>query len=162
MSNPYPEPTATLKRGNTGNGVKWIQYQLSIMQGGVNLHIDGDFGSATERAVRIFQMSRHLGDDGIVGPLTRAKLKVLTRPSAASCPFAEPTTTLRSGSTGNGVKWVQWQLNRSSPTLWIDGIYGTDTRNAVFFFQTVPHQPPLDADGIVGPATRSALKAWRP
>ncbi|MBR5442424.1 MAG: SH3 domain-containing protein, partial [Clostridia bacterium] len=30
--------------------------------------------------------------------------------ATATCPYAEPTTTLASGSTGEGVKWLQWHL----------------------------------------------------
>ena len=74
------------------------------------------------------------------------------------CPYAEPTATLRNGDSGTDVKWLQWHLVKlgylSSSTT-IDGKFGTNTYNAVVAFQTAKS---LEADGIVGSATRTALK----
>ena len=41
--------------------------------------IDGDFGSATRAAVRLFQREHALAVDAIAGPLTRATLKEIYR-----------------------------------------------------------------------------------
>ncbi|MCL2876125.1 MAG: peptidoglycan-binding protein, partial [Betaproteobacteria bacterium] len=65
---PYPEPTAALKQGNSGDGVRWIQWHLIKI--GANLILDGSFGPATNTAVRNFQNSKKLAVDGIVGSAT--------------------------------------------------------------------------------------------
>lgn len=67
------EPTAVLKRGSKGVGVKWVQTKLNSH--GYNLAVDGIFGAGTEFAVLKFQKSHGLTADGIVGKLTRAELK---------------------------------------------------------------------------------------
>lgn len=67
------EPTANLKRGSKGVGVKWVQTKLNSH--GYNLAVDGIFGAGTEFAVIKFQKSHDLTADGIVGKLTRAELK---------------------------------------------------------------------------------------
>jgi len=72
-NNPYTEPKANLKKGATGNGVKWLQWELN--EAGFELEIDGDFGKLTLAAVKAFQKSAKLVVDGIVGKLTRAALK---------------------------------------------------------------------------------------
>lgn len=71
------------------------------------------------------------------------------------CPFKAPRSTLRMGSTGESVKWLQWHLKASvAPEMAIDGSFGAKTKTAVLNFQK---KYGLDADGIVGPATRAAL-----
>ena len=70
---PYTEPAANVSQGARGEAVKWVQWQL-VRHGG-KLDVDGIFGTATKLAVRAFQTTNGLTADGIVGPLTRAKLK---------------------------------------------------------------------------------------
>jgi len=61
----------TLRRGNTGEAVKYLQQSLTKL--GYNPEsIDGIFGGATETAVRSFQKSKGLIVDGIVGNNTWA------------------------------------------------------------------------------------------
>jgi len=69
----YPIPTRTLKKGSAGNDVKWVQDKLTG-QGFDSGSTDGLFGAKTERAVRIFQATKKLTVDGIVGPNTRKAL----------------------------------------------------------------------------------------
>ena len=63
-----------VKRGDRGPGVKRIQRRLR--SNGIGVAIDGVFGRATERAVKRFQRRRGLDPDGVVGPITRAMLKL--------------------------------------------------------------------------------------
>lgn len=59
----------TLKKGSRGEDVKILQSVLNLIQ-------DGIFGNITEEAVKAFQRSCGLEDDGIVGKLTWAKLPI--------------------------------------------------------------------------------------
>ena len=64
---------------------------------------------------------------------------------------------LRSGSTGIRVRELQTKLNqvlKPIPLLQVDGIFGPKTDAAVRAFQAKEH---LATDGIVGPKTQSAL-----
>lgn len=83
---PFFEPTATLKNGSKGEGVKWLQWYLRSFgyiwiadknNNPKELTVDGDFGYLTEKAVRHFQLTNmgKLYEDGKVGKLTRAKIK---------------------------------------------------------------------------------------
>lgn len=74
------------------------------------------------------------------------------------CPYTEPTSTLRSGDSGTGVKWLQWYLYKLgylSSSGDIDGKFGSGTLSAVEKFQS---DAGIDVDGVVGSGTRSALK----
>ena len=67
------EDRPTLKRGSKGEYVR--QLQKLLQDRGYDLGkcgIDGDFGRATEAAVKEFQKDSHITADGIVGPNTWA------------------------------------------------------------------------------------------
>ena len=70
---PYAEPTSTIRRGNVGSPVSWIQWHLT--EKGFPTAIDGCFGKNTDSCVRRFQKSKGLEVDGLVGRLTRKALK---------------------------------------------------------------------------------------
>jgi hypothetical protein len=66
-----------------------------------------------------------------------------------------PGSVVRYGSHGPFVEEVQYQLNRLGyPSGTVDGIFGTNTLNAVRAFQKADG---LTVDGIVGPLTWSKL-----
>lgn len=74
--NPYPEPTILLRKGIVHTGVKWTQWHLKRL--GYDLGkwgVDGDFGAKTDAAVRKFQAAQKIEVDGIVGKMTRGRLK---------------------------------------------------------------------------------------
>lgn len=62
----------TLRRGSTGDAVETLQVRLRLL--GFPLTLDGDFGPATELAVKTFQARAGLVFDGIVGPQSWAAL----------------------------------------------------------------------------------------
>ena len=126
----------TVRRADTGERVRTVQYLLR--NAGQSVGVDGDFGPATETAVRAFQSGRGLGVDGVVGPNTWEKLAV----------------TLRSGLTGEAVKGLQSQLNTRNYGLTLDGVFGSRTDSAVRDFQS---RNGLGADGVVGPNTWARL-----
>ena len=131
-----------LRRGDDGQPVRTLQYLLRAR--GRTVAVDGDFGPATERAVRSFQRSRGLGVNGVVGERTWSALIV----------------TVRRGSTGDAVRAVQDQAqfrNLSGDPrrgLAVDGVYGLRTERFVRAFQQADG---LRVDGVVGPQTWRAL-----
>ena len=94
---PTPEPTPTpstkpmLKRGSKGAYV--IEMQSELKKLGYDLGpcgIDGDFGRATEKAVKAFQGDHGLKVDGICGPATWAALDAAV--AALTVPESSVTT----------------------------------------------------------------------
>ena len=71
------------------------------------------------------------------------------------CPYAEPKALIKYGSTGDGVRWVQWYLNKSGAKLKVDGSFGRLTQYELLRFQK---KSGLKQDGIVGSKTRAKLK----
>lgn len=164
----------TLRLGSTGNAVSEIQAML-ILLGYLENPVDGRYQEPTEAAVKDFQADVGLTDDGIVGPATWEKLlpnpsTEFTPPAVPETPVADAETTpdeeaeadapielpiLRQGITGPAVARVQETLRvRGFYNGEIDGIFGPGTEAAVKDFQSSVQ---LAADGVVGPATWSAL-----
>ena len=135
------QPWSTLQRGSEGSAVEGAQYLLRAHGSGI--HPDGDFGPATEDAVRQFQSGQGLPVDGVVGPNTWQQLIVVVGP----------------GSTGEAVRGVQsfglTMIPESEPLV-VDGVYGTETENRVRLFQELWG---LTVDGTVGAETWSYLTA---
>ena len=69
--NPYALTTTLMKRGSTGESVRWLQYCLC--EKGFNLKNDGLYGPKTEEAVKAFQQKVFC--DGICGPQTLSALR---------------------------------------------------------------------------------------
>jgi Putative peptidoglycan binding domain len=67
-------PQQTLKPGDTGEQVKVLQRALTALHFSPG-KADGDYGQATQIAVEKFQLSKGLGEDGIVGQQTLAALQ---------------------------------------------------------------------------------------
>lgn len=64
-----PAAPRALRKGDRGADVVALQTALGVRP-------DGDFGPATDAAVRLFQADRGLVVDGMVGAMTRAALKI--------------------------------------------------------------------------------------
>lgn len=134
---------ANLRLGSQGNDVKLLQELLNSY--GYSLKVDGDFGIRTDAAVKQFQKSRGLVADGIVGAKTWNAL-------LPQQPTSYPT--LRRGSTGYYVTFLQERLNLFGYMVIIDGIFGAKTETTVKNFQK---DRGLLVDGIVGSKTWTAL-----
>jgi hypothetical protein len=75
-------PGGGLRRGSSGEPVRWLQRRLNEIAGshghgvlgGKPLATDGLFGELTEKVVKTFQAHRGLAVDGVVGPRTWAQL----------------------------------------------------------------------------------------
>ena len=70
--NPYPVPTRVIKKGCSGNDVRWVQFQLN--NAGFTCAIDGSFGPKSVSTLKSYQISRDLEIDGSCGPATRKSL----------------------------------------------------------------------------------------
>lgn len=72
---PYKEPTVTIRNGDSGDSVRWVQWYLYKLGYLKLTDIDGSFGPTTEKAVRSFQTDAKIDVDGLVGSGTRSSLK---------------------------------------------------------------------------------------
>ena len=161
--NPYPMPTSLISFGSTGDGVRWIQYELN--EAGASLQTDGSFGKLTKQALLDFQKAVGIEADAICGAITRQKLienktKVIGTGKPVN-PYPCPTRILKKGCKGQDVCFVQYELNRKiDAKLSLDGSYGNLTKNAVIAFQKkiFPNQP-NEHDGVVGQKTLKALES---
>ena len=176
---PQSYPGTPLRLGSFGSAVRVMQQQLNRIRKNYpaipQLTVDGQFGSATESAVRAFQRIFNLTQDGIVGKATWykisyiyvavTKLAEISSEGSMLTPVAGeyPGYPLRIGSTGEAVEQLQVWLRaagrfyESIPLISaVDGIFGTATENAVRAFQRTFN---LTEDGIVGPATWRQLQS---
>ena len=134
-----------LKRGASGTAVR--QLQAGLREAGHDPGpIDGQFGAATEAAVRAFQQEKGIAVDGVVGPITWLNID-------EDAVFSHPV--LRRGSTGNAVRRVQKRLTLAGYDAGdVDGIFGSATEAGVKALQRASG---LDDDGVVGPLTWNAI-----
>ena len=140
----------TLSLGSTGEDVKDLQ---KVLNGTVaDLAVDGVFGKQTQEAVMAFQKQYGLIVDGIVGPKTWAIVDTIETDENDT----NVRPTLRRGSTGEDVVYLQRRLNGIGfGHLVVDGIFGAATEEAVKKFQ---EQYGLTVDGIVGIQTWAKLE----
>lgn len=64
-----PETGTVLKQGSSGEDVAWLQERLNA-KARAKLDVDGIYGEYTSEAVRCFQRSFGIKEDGIAGPVT--------------------------------------------------------------------------------------------
>ena len=93
----------SLSKGDSGIRVEKLQSRLREL-GYLAEPVDGDFGSRTKEAVKLFQETSGLKADGVAGVKT---LKALYKSSAPEC---EDFITLKRGDTGIRVKELQKKL----------------------------------------------------
>lgn len=125
-------------RGDSGLRVNAVQ--MLLIQHGIKLTVDGNFGPATEAAVMAFQAQHGISRSGKVGAKTWEALVV----------------PLWRGKTGAAVSALEIQLKfqYGFSSLTIDGNFGPMTEAAVKSFQK---RHDLKPDGIVGKYTWNAL-----
>ena len=163
------EYAGALGPGDRGTDVLAIQYFLRYIANFVgtvqSVALDGDYGPATEAAVKSFQRTYGLTEDGIVGLVTFDTLfnvyrglvdsLDLTYREGVTVPY--PGVPLTEGSEGDDVRLLQNYLNYvarsypSIPTVPVTGFFGPQTTAAVNAFQetfSLPGEP-----GVVGATT---------
>ena len=158
-------PGVVLRRGSGGSEVEQVQFWLSELaqfnSALPDLTVDGSFGAATEKAVKIFQQEQGLTADGVVGQSTwNALYAAWVSMQSDLGGTAWPGVVLRRGDTGMDVRLVQYWLRLAAEnyaalsSISVDGNFGAATQRAVTGFQTLFG---LTADGLVGRATWNKL-----
>lgn len=165
-----------LKQGDRGADVTALQRRLREL-GYFNGQLTGYFGRTTQEAVSRFQQAYLIQPDGIVGSDTRSALfgsgtgtSQFFQNDSLSLPPPPPLSgssmsgrfnpipsiqVLRLGDRGSEVTNLQQELRqRGFNPGRVDGVYGSQTQEAVRQFQRTRG---LFADGIAGRETLSAL-----
>ena len=151
VSPPKSEPSGLpLRGGDVGPSVRDLHRRLSA----AGYHDTGNpdrFDDHTEKALREFQASRRLVEDGICARQTWSSLV------DADYRLGDRMIYLRSPMTrGDDVTDLQQRLGSLGfDTGWLDGIFGPDTERAVRDFQ---HNQGLTADGVAGRETVAAFE----
>ncbi|MDW3220310.1 MAG: peptidoglycan-binding protein [Acidimicrobiales bacterium] len=143
-------PGLPLRRGDSGPAVRDLHQRL-VAAGFHDTGDSDDFDDHTEKALRAFQASRKLVEDGICARQTWTALV------DADHRLGDRMIYLRSPMTrGDDVTDLQHRLGSLGfDAGWLDGIFGPDTERAVRDFQ---HNQGLTGDGVVGRETVAALQ----
>ncbi len=169
-------PNIPLRQGSTNNDVRTLQIRLNRISKNYPAIpkialTDGIFTDDTEAAVRAFQNIAGITVDGIVGKATwyavlfyYNAVKRLNELDSEGVSLFEVTQefpdVLRVGSFGNAVENLQYYINYVSnyypsiPSVARDGIFGSETENAVIAVQETFG---LEPDGVVGELTWNKL-----
>jgi hypothetical protein len=94
-----PKQRQWLGLGDKGDDVRALQRSLRDL--GYHLQVDGDFGRATDRAVRAFQHDRGLKSDGLAGEDTLAELVRARKTPAVHQVGTETVPDSREAVTGD-------------------------------------------------------------
>src|SRR4051794_28072256 len=144
-------PTLLLRPGSTGEAVRDVQRRLHDAGLDVTGDPAGEYGAATEQAVRAFQERRGLRVDGICGPQTWSSL-VEAGYRLGDRLLYLVGTMLR----GDDVYELQLELGALGFDAGrVDGIFGPRTLEALLGFQ---RNAGVTTDGICGPDTLEALR----
>lgn len=169
-------PPVPLSRGSSGPDVQLIQTRLNRIATNYPAipkisPANGVFGEGTEEAVRAFQSVFGLSQDGIVGEATwyaigriYSAVKRLSELYSEGLTLSDVSTQYPSrlalGSTGQGVEVLQYYLRYVAgflptvPSVEVDGVFGPATERAVRAFQEAYG---LSPDGVVGLVTWDRL-----
>ena len=150
----------TIRLHDQGVLVSTVQTRLTQL-GYYDGEISGVYDVATQAAVKAFQKSEGLTQDGVVGQTTWQELYAeWVNAQSDAGGTAYPGTALRTGSRGNAVRLVQFWLRLAAENytglsnVTVDGSFGSGTASAVRAFQRLFG---LTADGVVGTGTWAKL-----
>ena len=160
--------TRILKKGSTGEDVKYIQNCLISLNYSCGASgADGNFGSNTEKAVISYQKNHkdinnnRLSVDGIVGKKTWNAIER----DFSNLNKIKYTRLLKKDMSGNDVRYIKDCLFKlkyypSNITKISNNKFGNDTYNAVLSYQTFNKDingNKLKVDGIIGRKTWDAI-----
>lgn len=161
-----------LTEGMSGYDVITVQYYLNVIayfNPNLNIFpISGTFDTATINAVKSFQTEYGLPVIGTVNDVTWNKMTAVYTEILSSLPpnyqgtaaKLYPGYFLTPGDNNEDVRDLQTYLsviaanNQNIPPVTVDGVYGEQTRDAVYTFQALNGLPPT---GSVGPVTWSKI-----
>ncbi len=148
-------PLLGLQYGSIGADVKALQEALTTAGFRPRGGADGIFGSATVAALKSYQSKRGLSASGKVDQATANALA--SKATAGNSAL----TGLKAGALGNTVKQLQQSLIDAGIKVrgGADGIFGPATADALKAFQ---RSQGLEATGIVNSATAAALVDPKP
>ena len=145
--------TDTISLGSQGDGVLTIQYYLSyialFVPSVMAADMDGDFGAATENAVKSFQRTYGIPETGVVDRETWDRMENVYYEIVSEIDYEYfggrilpyPGRVLREGVEGNDVRVLQEYLN--------------------YISNSYPNIPKTNVDGIFGPATAEQVKQFK-
>lgn len=160
--------TRILKKGSTGEDVKYIQNCLISLNYSCGASgADGNFGSNTEKAVILYQKNHkdinnnRLSIDGIVGKKTWNAIER----DFSNLNKIKYTRLLKKNMSGNDVRYIKDCLFKlkyypSNIIKISNNKFGNDTYNAVLSYQTFNKDingNKLKVDGIIGRKTWDAI-----
>ena len=161
-----------LRQGATGPAVQAVQEKLIGFGYYVAGGADGNFGTGTTAALRVFQQQNGLNPTGVVTENTARYLglaagvpaatatpqapQALAAPATPTAAAATSAIGLRRGATGEPVRQVQLAILATGLVLsgGADGTFGASTHRGVTLVQRVNGLPET---GVVDAATASVL-----
>ncbi len=147
-------PAPSLRSGDSGSAVLDVQARLVALGYPIHPAERGRFGPHTESAVKAFQIRRGLTPDGVVEQHTWRELV-----EAGQTPGGRTLYVRRPPMRGDDVRELQRRLNSLGFDAGkADGIFGSDTEDAVAEFQ---RNVGLEPDGFAGHETFDALDRLR-
>jgi len=156
-------------------GARVRKLQEDLVNVGINIEVDGIFGSDTDAAVRQFQADRGLEIDGIAGIVTQAKLAQIIREqigtrrgSAISLQnIIDQNKFIPFDDVNSGLlvedqdlcREIQIILRANGLLDVVDGLYGPKTREGLRRFKASRQ---LGGGDVLGPTTVKALLDAKP
>jgi peptidoglycan hydrolase-like protein with peptidoglycan-binding domain len=161
---PASSPLLGLKLGSSGDAVKQLQQALIAAGVSVRGGADGSFGPATQSALTQYQQAAGIAASGEVDQATASALasgQPVNGGNGGNGGTPTGLAGLKAGSLGDAVKQLQQQLIAAGITVrgGADGIFGPATAQALKAFQNAQG---LQATGVVDDATVAALKNPKP
>lgn len=150
-------PGTPLRLGSSGNDVRRLQIKLNRISRNYPAipkiePVDGAFAVETEDAVRTFQSIFNLTQDGIVGEATWYRINYI---------YNSVKKLSELGSEGLSLEDIAAQF----PNVLRPGESGVDVRKAQYFLRVIgtfyDAVPEITVDGVYGPATENAVRAFQ-